>query len=271
MTGLGTVLRVETIKLAAQARVRVVALAVLLGPPVVALVLKAQTGLPTDTLYGRWVHEIGLALPLVLLGSAGLWGIPLLASLAAGDIFAAEDTHRTWSTLLTRSRSRLTVVTAKSIVAVLCTVGLVTILALSSLASGLLVTGTQPLVGLTGQPISLGSGIVLVLVSWASVLGPAIAVTALALLLSAWTRNGIVATAVPVAVVLGLFLVSQLAALGAPRPLLLAPGLQAWHTLLVDPAHVGPVLVSTAVALGWAALALGGLALVLRRQDLGDR
>jgi ABC-2 type transport system permease protein len=247
--------------------VRVTALLVLVGPPVAAVVLELQTGLPTDTLYGRWVHDIGLAFPLVLLGSAALWGIPVLASIVAGDLLSSEDAHGTWATLLTRSRTRWQLFAGKVVVAALTTAVLLGVLAVSSVLSGLVVTGRQPLVGLTGQPIGFGHAVWLVGGAWLSTLPVALAVSAGALLVSAASRNSLVGVTVPAVVGAVLTLTGQLAALGGLRPLLLTPGLTAWHGLLTEGTETGPVLWSALASLGWAGLFLGGTVLVLRRRD----
>ena len=100
------VLRWELRKLRAQVRVQALLLVCLLAPPLLAVLLSVQTGLPKDTLFGRHVRESGSALPLLVLGFAGTWALPLMTSLVAGDVFASEDGQRTWSALLTRSRTR---------------------------------------------------------------------------------------------------------------------------------------------------------------------
>src|SRR5690242_3066048 len=97
------ILRGELAKLLAQWRVRCAFAVCAIGPLLLAVVLDAQEGLPKDTLFGRHVHESGFAVPLLVLGFAGTWAFPLLTSLVAGDIFAAEDAHGTWQALLTRS------------------------------------------------------------------------------------------------------------------------------------------------------------------------
>ena len=268
MSGVRAVVGVELAKLRAQWRVRGALLVVVLGPFAATLVLKLQAGLPSDTLYGRWVQEIGLAIPLVILGSAGVWGVPALASLVAGDILSAEDAHGTWGTLLTRSRSKTQLVLGKAVVAVGSMVVLVTALAASSIAAGYLLIGSEPLIGLAGQPLSPLRGLLLVVACWASVLPPALALTALALLLSAWTRSSLVGVAAPIVVGLVLLLVSQLASVGSVRPLLLASGFQAWHGLLYAQPSVIAVLQAAAVSAVWVASCVAGLVLVLRRRDL---
>lgn len=267
MTGLLTVTGVELAKVAAQWRVRAVLLLVLAAPPVATAVLQAQTGLPTDTLYGRWVQEIGLAVPLVLLGSAGVFAVPLLAALVAGDILSGEDQHGTWGLLLGRSRSPLQLVLGKALAAGLCMLGLVLALAASAVLSGVALVGTEPLIGLTGQPLGFGPALLLTCLAWLSVLPTALAVAALALFVSAASRSSIVGVVLPVAAIFGLNLVSLLSPLTGIRPLLLAPGLTAWHGLLLADATAGPVLASAAVAVGWTVVAGVATWLVLRRRD----
>lgn len=261
------VLVVEFHKLLALWRVRVLAAVVLLSPPAVMTVLQLQAGLPTDTLYGRWVQDIGLAFPLVLLGSAGVWGIPVLASVVAGDIVASEQAHGTWATLLTRSRGPWQLLCGKAVVAGLTTVVLVAALGLSALLSGVLIGGRQDLVGLTGQPIAFGSGVGLVLLAWGSALPTALAISCGAVLVSVLTRSSLLGVVVPSVLAGVLGLVALLAPLGAVRPLLLAPGLGAWHVLLQEDGGLSPVLASTAAAVGYGAVFLGTTVLVLRRRD----
>lgn len=104
--GVAAVYRTEVAKLSAQLLPRLTALVCLVGPFVFALIMKSQTSAPADTLFGRWIHTSGFATPFVVLGFAGIAGFPLLASVVAGDMFAGEDRHSTWKTLLTRSCSR---------------------------------------------------------------------------------------------------------------------------------------------------------------------
>jgi ABC-2 type transport system permease protein len=54
-----------------------------------------------------------------MLAFAAQWVLPLLAAVVAGDIFANEDQHGTWKTILTRSVSRSQVFWAKTLTAVL--------------------------------------------------------------------------------------------------------------------------------------------------------
>lgn len=267
MSGVLVVTGVELAKISAQWRVRLALLVVLAGPPLVTVVLQAQTGLPTDTLYGRWVQEIGLAIPLVLLGGAGVIAVPLLAALVAGDVLSAEDQYGTWGALLTRSRTRWEVFAGKVLAAGLCTVALILSLAVSAVLSGVLLVGRDDLVGLTGASVPFHRALLLVAVAWLSTLPTALALSALALLASAASRSSVVGVVGPVVLALVLHLVSLLAPLGAVRPLLLLPGLTAWHGLLTAGGGSAGMLQALAVSAGWTTAALGATVLVLRRRD----
>ena len=65
-----------------------------------------QSGSPNDVPFGRYVRDSGLAAPLVLLTFGSIWLFPLIASLVAGDIVAAEDGNGTLKTILTRRSTR---------------------------------------------------------------------------------------------------------------------------------------------------------------------
>ena len=89
----------------AQLPLRLLGVVCVLGPFAFAVLLKVQSGAPADALFGAWVHTSGFAVSLVVLGFAGNWGFPIIAGVLAGDLFAAEDRHGTWKTILTRSRT----------------------------------------------------------------------------------------------------------------------------------------------------------------------
>jgi ABC-2 type transport system permease protein len=81
--GVWRVWQIERRKLSAQLAIRLLALVCVVGPFLFAAILKVQSGSPTDTLYGIWVHSSGFALSLVLLAFAGSWGLPLIAGIVA--------------------------------------------------------------------------------------------------------------------------------------------------------------------------------------------
>ncbi|MFN2539883.1 MAG: ABC transporter permease [Mycobacteriales bacterium] len=246
------VLRWELLRLRKQPRVRAALAICLLGPPLLALVLSAQTGLPKDTLFGRHVKESGFALPLVVLGFAGTWAFPLLTSIVAGDIFATEDGHGTWQSLLTRSRTRAEVFVGKVLAAALTSAALLAVAALSSLAAGLALAGNRPLSGLSGTPIGSGEAAGLVLLSWATELPPLLGFTALAVLLSVATRSSLAGVGGPLVIGLLMQLLALLGALGTGANALLTTPFAAWHGLVRDDRYYGPLWQGALVCLVWA-------------------
>ena len=162
--------RAELTKLSAQWRLRVLLVALAVGPFGFLLALRQQSQLPVDTLFGGAVLDSGFAAPLVVLGFAATWLLPFLAVVVAGEIFAAEDEHGTWSMLLTRGRSRASVFLGKVAAAASVTVVLLGTLAVSSVLAGVLLVGRQPLVDLSGVVLPAGRALLLVLAAWGSVL-----------------------------------------------------------------------------------------------------
>jgi ABC-2 type transport system permease protein len=135
------VYRAERRKLSTQLATRLLALICVLGPFAFAGVLKIQSGSPADTLFGVWVHQSGFAMSLVVLAFCGSWGFPVLAGVLAGDIFASEDRYGTWKMVLTRSSTRRSLFAGKLLAAMTFSVGLLVLLAVASLAAGLLLVG----------------------------------------------------------------------------------------------------------------------------------
>jgi hypothetical protein len=107
--------RFELVKLVSQWRIRVLVLACWIAPALFVAAVSRQSSLPVDTLFGRWMHATGWAGPLVMLGFAGTWALPLLTSVVAGDVFAAEDRLGTWRHLLVAVRSPRRLFVAKGL------------------------------------------------------------------------------------------------------------------------------------------------------------
>ena len=135
--GILSVAGVEWSKLVAQLKVRLVLTACVASPFAFAAAMCVQSSVPADTLFGRSVTDSGFAVPLVVLGFAALWVLPVLASVVGGDLFSAEDRYGTWTTVLTRSRSRAEVFAGKVLTALCFSLLAVTALAASSVAAGL--------------------------------------------------------------------------------------------------------------------------------------
>ncbi len=266
--GLLTAYRVELTKLGAQARARYALLGCLVAPVLVVLVLDGQARPPKDTLFGRHVHDSGYAVPLLLLAFAAQWVLPLLTSLVAGDIFASEDSHGTWKTLLTRSVSRGRLFAAKTLVSATFAVLVLLVLAASTILASTTIVGTQDLIGLSGQLIPSSQAARLVVQVWATALPPLLAFTSLAILFSVLSRNPAVGVVAPLVVGFVLQLVGSLGGIDGPRRLLLTTPFESWHGLLVSTPFHGPLLQGLAVSAGWCTVCLALAYAALRRRDI---
>ncbi|GAB1640047.1 ABC transporter permease [Krasilnikovia sp. MM14-A1259] len=266
--GLGAALRWELVKLAAQIRSRALLAAALVIPPAVVAVLNGQEQPPSDTIYGRLIHLSGYAMPLLMLAWAAQWVLPLLAAVVAGDVFASEDQHGTWKTILTRSVSRTQVFWAKTLTALGYNLLLLAVFAASTVVSSLLIIGSQPLTGLSGQRIAAASALRLVLAAWATAIPPMVGFTALALLLSARTRNSAFGIAAPVVIGFAMQLLGSVSGLDLTRKLLLTTPFEAWHGLFAQHPFTGPLTTGLAVSAAWTLICLAGAYLSLRRRDI---
>ncbi|OIK28285.1 ABC transporter permease [Streptomyces malaysiense] len=264
--------RFELVKLVAQWRIRLLVLACWIVPALFVAGVSAQSTLPSDTLFGRWMHATGWAGPLVVLGFAGTWALPLLTSLVAGDVFAAEDRLGTWRHLLVAVRSARRIFVAKTLASLTVILLLVAGLAVSGAVGGLLTVGDQPLVGLDGHLLAPSDAALKTLLAWVAVLAPTLALAGIGLLGSVTLGRSPMGLLLPAVVALAMQLAQML-----PLPLvvrLALPGYAfiAWNGLFTSPGQVGPLLIGVAVSLAWALTATAlAYALFLRRDftDLG--
>src|SRR2546421_12161788 len=104
--GVLTVYRWELRKLRSQKRTYLGLGAAVLIPLIFVAAVALRNGGPEDVAFGRYIHDTGLAIPLVLLLFGSVWMFPLITALVAGDIVAAEDHNGTLKTILTRSVER---------------------------------------------------------------------------------------------------------------------------------------------------------------------
>jgi ABC-2 type transport system permease protein len=261
-------LRWELRKLRAQHRARAVLLGALLGPIPVVVIVHGQSRPPKDTLLGRFATENAFALSLLVLSFAAQWVLPLLTAVVAGDIFASEDQHGTWKTVLTRSTSRAQLFWAKTLTAGGFAVVMLAVLATSTIVSSLVVLGRAPMLGLSGQTIPAGTALQLVMAGWATVLAPTLGFTCLAIVLSVWSRNPAVGIAAPVVLGMVMQLVGALGGVEAIRPFLLTTAFESWHGLFTEPRFTGPLVEGLVVSGCWSALALATAFVMLRRRDI---
>jgi ABC-2 type transport system permease protein len=266
--GLRIALLWEVRKLVSQARTRYTLLTCLVAPVLIVVVLNSQQRPPKDSIYGRHIHASGYAMPLLVLGFAAQWVFPLLTSIVAGDIFASEDQHGTWKTILTRSVSRSSIFWAKSLASIGFALLTLTVFAASTITTSLLLIGTQPLEGLSGQLIPSGTALPLVIASWALAFAPLLGFTALAILLSVKTRNPAVGVVAPLVLGFVMQLAGSLGGVDLLRKLFLTTAFESWHGLLAEHRFYDLVLQGLADSAGWLVVCLLLAYTSLRRRDI---
>ncbi|MCW2756058.1 MAG: transporter permease [Marmoricola sp.] len=241
--------RFELVKLLAQWRIRVVLAACLLVPGCFVALIGGQTALPTDTVFGRWMHATGWAGSLVVLAFACSWGLPLLTSLVAGDVFAVEDRLGTWRHLLVAVRSPRRIFVTKASVSLTVVVLMLGCLCLSSVVGGLAGAGGGPLVGLDGHLLSGGDAARTVLLAWLCVLAPTLAFAGVGLLGSVVLGRSPMGLLVPALLALGMNLVLLLPVPVAVRLALPSSAFVTWRGLFTEPAQTGPLVIGIVVSL----------------------
>ncbi|NES31242.1 ABC transporter permease [Micromonospora terminaliae] len=259
--------RFELVKLVSQWRIRLLVLACWIAPALFVAAVSQQSSLPVDTLFGRWMHATGWAGPLVTLGFAGTWALPLLTSVVAGDVFASEDRLGTWRHLLVAVRSPRRIFAAKALSSLTVILLLVAGLACSSAVGGVLAVGNQPLVGLDGHLLTPGDAAAKVLLAWICVLAPTLALAAVGLLGSVALGRSPMGLLLPALVALAMQLAQMLPLPVAVRLALPGYGFIAWNGLFTGPAQLGPLLVGVVVSLLWAVTATALAYLLFLRRD----
>jgi ABC-2 type transport system permease protein len=266
--GISAVVSVECVKLLVQMRTLLVLAVCLLGPFVFAAAMRIQNSLPTDTLFGRSVKESGFAIPLVVLGFAALWGFPVLTSIVGGDLFAGEDRYGTWKTMLSRSRSRAEIFIGKVITALGFSTVAIVALAVSSIAAGVIVIGSAPLIDLSGVLRPSDDALHRVALAWASILPPAFGFTAFAVLLSVISRSSMIGVGLPVVVGLTMQLLALVDSPEYIRRLMITSAFGAWHGLFAEPSFYRPMLHGTIVSGVYFVLCMVIAYDRLRRRDI---
>jgi ABC-2 type transport system permease protein len=266
----GRAYRFELVKLLAQWPIRLVLLACWLGPALLVAVISRQSSLPSDTVFGRWMGQTGWAGSLVVLSFSCSWVLPVLTSLVAGDVFAAEDRLGTWRHLLVAVRSPRRIFAAKALASLTVILLLVAGLAVSGVVGGLAGAGNRSLVGLDGSLFAPGQAAGTVLVAWISVLAPTLAFAAVGLLGSVALGRSPMGLVIPALLALVLQIAQLLPLPVAVRAALPSYAFTAWHGLFTHPAQIGPVVVGVAVSLAWAVAASLLAYRLFMRRDFTD-
>jgi len=259
--------RFELVKLLAQWPVRLLILACWIGPALAVAAISQQSSLPADTLFGRWMHATGWAGPLVVLGFAGSWVLPLLTSVVAGDVFSSEDRLGTWRHLLVAVRSPRRIFMAKALASVTVLLVLVAGLAVSGAVGGVVAVGSRPLSGLDGHQMAPGDAAMHVLLAWVCVLAPTLAFAAIGLLGSVALGRSPMGLLLPAVVALVMELAQALPMPVAVRLALPSYAFIGWNGLFTSPPQLGPLLIGIAVSLTWAITATTLAYLLFMRRD----
>src|SRR4051812_44448261 len=234
--------RFELVKLFSQGRIRIVFLVCVLAPGGFVAVVSRQSSLPTDTVFGRWMHATGWAGSLVVLGFCCSWVLPLLTSLVAGDAFAMEDRLGTWRHLLVTIRSPRRVFGAKVVASLSVILMMVGALAASSIVGGGAAVGSRPLVGLDGTVFAPSATAGRVLLAWLCVLAPTLAFAGVGLLGSVLLGRSPMGLLAPAILALTLQLAQMLPLPVAIRLALPSNAFLVWRALFTEPTQHGPLL-----------------------------
>jgi ABC-2 type transport system permease protein len=266
-----TVYRWELRKLRAQKRTYLGLGAAVLVPIifVVALVIRGDS--PNDVAFGKYVHDTGLAIPLVLLLFGAVWMFPLITALVAGDIVASEDRNQTLKTILTRSVERHQVFAGKALATFTYAVAAITLTGTVALVAGIMASGFNSITSLSGTEVSAMEGLGLVWASLGVYLIPILTVACIGLLFSTLFRNSAAAIVGTLMFSLLIQLIGILPGLESLHPYLLGTQYNAWQGFLRSPIDWDPIVRAGWVCALYAIPALLAASLVFLRRDVaGD-
>lgn len=221
-----------------------------------------------DSIFAAQITQSGLATPVLMLLFESVFMLPLIASLVAGDIVAAEDGNGTLKTILTRSVNRGQVFAAKALAAV--TYGMLAVFLSAAVATigGVLSWGFNQITTYSGSVVSASEGLLLVFAANACYLIPLLTVVSIGVLLSTATRNSTAAVVGTVGFTILLFILASIPGLEGIKPYLLTEQYENWHGLLRTPTDWAPVWHSLWVCALYAIPALFASYLVFLRRDV---
>jgi len=263
-----TVYRWELRKLRFQKRTYLGLGAAALVPVLFSLAVSLRNGQPNDVAFGRYIHETGLAIPLVILLFGSVWMFPLITALVAGDIVASEDHNGTLKTILTRSIERGQIFGGKVLAAVTYAIAAIFLNGVVAIVAGSIVSGFNSLTTLSGTTVSAGRALVLIGGSLLVYLMPILAIACIGLLFSTVFRNSAAAVVGTLMFSLLVQLVGILPGLGGLHPYLLSTQFDAWQGLLRQPIDWAPIGHAAWVCPLYAVPALVVAYLVFLRRDV---
>jgi ABC-2 type transport system permease protein len=194
--------------------------------------------------------------------------LPVIASLVAGDVVAAEDGNGTLKTILTRSVDRGQVFAAKALAAASYAIVAVFLSAAVATAAGVASWGFNSVTTYSGTVVSAPKALLLVFAANAVFLIPLLTVACIGVLLSTATRNSAASVVGAVGVIIVMLIVAQIPGLEGLRPYLVPEQFEAWHGLLRTPTDWAPIAHSAWVCALYAVPALVAGYLVFLRRDV---
>lgn len=221
-----------------------------------------------DSIFAAQITQSGLATPVLMLLFESVFFLPLIASLVAGDVVAAEDGNGTLKTILTRSVNRGQVFAAKVLAAVAYGTLAVFLSAAVATIGGVMSWGFNQITTFSGSVVSAPEGLLLVFAANACYLIPLLTVVSIGVLLSTATRNSTAAVVGTVGFTILLFIVSGIPGLEGIKPYLLTEQYENWHGLLRTPTDWAPVWHSLWVCSLYAGPSLIAAYLVFLRRDV---
>jgi ABC-2 type transport system permease protein len=265
-----TVYRWELRKLVAQKRTYMgLGLAVIL--PLIFVVVQnvhQRHGGGGDSIFAAQITQSGLATPVLMLLFESVFFLPLIASLVAGDVVAAEDGNGTLKTILTRSVNRGQVFAAKTLAGLTYGAIAVFLSAVVATTGGVASWGFNGIKTFSGSTVSASEGLLLVFAANACYLIPLLTVVCIGVLLSTTTRNSTAAVVGAVGFVILLFIVAGIPGLEGVKPYLLTEQFENWHGLLRTPTDWAPIWHSLWVCSLYAVPSLFAACLVFLRRDV---
>lgn len=250
----------EVRKLIAQRRTYLGLAAAAIAPVVLVAAIELRPPEPTDPgspFFLRYAVESGFAVPLLMLLFASVWLFPLVAALVAGDIVAAEDGNRTLKTILTRSTGRSAIFAAKVGAAFTYVLAALVTMIVTSVVAGGIASGFDPL-PMFSTVVSPSRALLLIAGSFAVYALPALAIAAVAVLLSTVSRNsaGAVVGTLLAALLMQLTQIVPVLDSDSAQRWMLTAQLQAWQSLFRTPLDWGPVVHAAYISLVYAVPAL---------------
>jgi ABC-2 type transport system permease protein len=221
-----------------------------------------------DSIFAEQITQSGLATPVLMLTFLVLFMLPLVASLVAGDVVAAEDGNGTLKTILTRSVDRGQVFAAKALAAMTYATIAVFLSAAVGTIAGVASWGFHSLTSLSGTVVSASEALLLIFAANAVYLIPLFAVVSIGVLLSTATRNSAAAVVATVGLVILLYIISGIPGFEGARPYLLTQQFEAWQGLLRTPTDWAPIGHSAWVSALYGVPALLAGYLVFLRRDV---